>query len=181
MVPDLRHSLHNKRKTNTFMQLKNKKLSSVTASINVSEMDNKEISINTFGEQSCVKNQTLVTVQSLHKDVTLDHFSTGNRYGLLVDNAEEDVFKIIRRNMVKDTPRKSLKKCRYCNYKKRTCFIDSFSCKARQRKCTLCNKRGHYPQSLNCKERKVKFEEKVLKDAANLHRNLHLLNKSIKK
>ena len=46
------------------------------------------------------------------------------------------------------------KKCRYCNFKKRSCFFNPHSCKAKQLRCYSCLKMGHFPQSLNCKARK---------------------------
>ena len=59
-------------------------------------------------------------------------------------------------NSIIRTPKKKLKKCRFCNFKKRKCMLNYFSCKALQLSCTKCLKIGHFPQSLNCKARRKK-------------------------
>ena len=51
-----------------------------------------------------------------------------------------------------------LNKCRNCNFKKRSCHLDSFSCTIFQKTCFACNKVGHFPKSLNCK--KTRKQEK---------------------
>ena len=59
----------------------------------------------------------------------------------------------------KKSSKRRLKKCRYCNFKKRTCIVDPFSCKALKLKCFKCRRSGHFPQSLNCKARKNKIKK----------------------
>ena len=70
-----------------------------------------------------------------------------NPFEVLMDNHEEGIKDIVRRNVILKTPKHCLKKCKRCNFKKRTCFVDSSTCKAAQQWCFKCNKKGHYPQS----------------------------------
>ena len=63
------------------------------------------------------------------------------------------------------TPKRCLKKCRYCNFKKRSCFFNPHSCKAKQLRCYSCLKMGHFPQSLNCKARK--FVNRMIREEKN--------------
>ena len=50
------------------------------------------------------------------------------------------------------SPKSLLKKCRFCNFKKRSCTLHKSSCTAIYSTCYFCNKRGHFPKSLNCKK-----------------------------
>ena len=64
------------------------------------------------------------------------------------------------RNSVLKTPKRFLRKCRHCSFKKRTCVVDPFSCNARHKNCSVCFKVGHYPQSMNCKAKsKRRFKD----------------------
>ena len=56
------------------------------------------------------------------------------------------------RSELMKTPKTSLKKCRSCNFKKRCCVMMRSNCTASSRTCYACNKKGHYPKSLNCKK-----------------------------
>ena len=78
----------------------------------------------------------------------LRKFDTKNWFDLLRGNAIENVLEII--NVLK-TPKKSLKKCRRCNFKKRSCILDPLSCSSIGNNCSKCQKNGHYPQSIYCK------------------------------
>ena len=52
------------------------------------------------------------------------------------------------------------KKCRRCNFR-RYCHLYPLNCIALNRNCFTCNKRGHFPQSQNCKAtRKKKYQVK---------------------
>ena len=51
-------------------------------------------------------------------------------------------------------PKRFLKKCRNCGFKKRSCVRTKMSCKALQLTCYTCKKLGHFPKSLQCKRRK---------------------------
>ena len=83
----------------------------------------------------------------------LKKFECQNSFQILSDNPEETVQKIIKRNMLKQTPKKSLKKCKNCNFKRRSCVVDISNCKTFNRPCLSCNKPGHNPKSLQCKVR----------------------------
>ena len=72
----------------------------------------------------------------------------------MVDNTEEGVDKIIKRNMILNTPKHCLQKCIRCKFKKRTCILDSSTCQAITKCCVKCKKTGHYPQSSFCKVRR---------------------------
>ena len=88
------------------------------------------------------------------KTDNLSMFTVINRYSVLEDNPEFDVDKIIQRNMILKTSKKKLKKCRYCNFKKRSCLLDFENCKALQSHCFQCNKKGHFPRSIKCKSKR---------------------------
>ena len=81
-------------------------------------------------------------------------FFNENLFEVLKDNHEESISDIITRNVILKTPKHCLKKCKRCNFKKRTCIFDASSCKAIQQMCLKCNKKGHYPQSPYCKASK---------------------------
>ena len=87
-------------------------------------------------------------------------FETRNRFEALIDNTEEDVTEIIKRNIILRTPKHCLKKCRRCKFKKRTCNLDSSTCKAIKNFCVKCKKTGHYPQSSYCKYMKKLIRNK---------------------
>ena len=77
-----------------------------------------------------------------------------NRFQLLEDKQNGDLQDLIRSIKIQKTPRHELKKCRKCNFKKRTCVINSSSCKSIKEVCYVCNKPGHFPNSMNCKKRR---------------------------
>ena len=98
-------------------------------------------------------------------------FCSENPFEVFMDNHEEGINNIINRNVILKTPKHCLKKCKRCNFKKRTCVFDSSSCKAIQQRCFKCNKKGHYPQSSFCKawkrsktskEKKKMMQTKIL-------------------
>ena len=95
------------------------------------------------------------------KDDNLEQFETPNLFKLL-DIMTEDCPERMDLNVnMKSEPKHMLKKCRYCNYKKRLCAINSSSCVARIKKCVKCGKGGHYPQSMCCKASKTSQKVKV--------------------
>ena len=68
-----------------------------------------------------------------------------NHYKLLEDNNMlSHELKILL------APRSTLKKCRFCNFKKRLCALNRSECSAFYRSCNSCKKKGHFPKSLNC-------------------------------
>ena len=78
-----------------------------------------------------------------------------NRFAILQDNSEETISSIKKRNEINLLPKKSLPKCRTCNFKKRSCATDRLYCSAMTRQCFFCDKRGHYQNSMNCKKQKL--------------------------
>ena len=79
-----------------------------------------------------------------------------NRFQLLEDRNEDELNDLIHIHRIQQTPRHKLKKCRKCNYKKRTCEIDSSKCKSNSKDCYACHKHGHFPNSMNCKKRRLR-------------------------
>ena len=51
-------------------------------------------------------------------------------------------------------PKHELKKCKFCNFKKRFCQLNPENCQARRKVCWECKKEGHYPQSICCKKKR---------------------------
>ena len=100
------------------------------------------------------------TVEFINDD-SLEQFETPNPFKCL-DILTEDCLEDTRSkwNMRLD-PKRLLKKCRYCNFKKRSCDLNSYSCVAQIKRCFKCNKKGHYPQSMCCKASKTSKKVKV--------------------
>ena len=48
-----------------------------------------------------------------------------------------------------------LRKCKHCNFKRRSCMLDRLSCPALQKTCFACKKDGHFPKSINCKKSRM--------------------------
>ena len=96
----------------------------------------------------------------IYNDKTLVQFETSNPFKLLGIMNEDYLERTVSKVNLKSVPKCSLKKCRYCNYKKRSCGISSSSCVARIKKCFKCGKRGHYPQSMCCKANKTSQSHK---------------------
>ena len=59
------------------------------------------------------------------------------------------------------TPRKKLRKCKFCNHKNRKCNLDPLKCNAKIKICHSCKKIGHLPKSINCS-----YDRKLKKDQA---------------
>ena len=97
------------------------------------------------------------TVQFINDD-SLQQFETMNPFNILTEECLEDTSSNV--NMKLD-PKRLLKKCRYCNFKKRSCALNSSSCVAQIKRCFKCKKRGHYPQSMCCKANKTSKKVKV--------------------
>ena len=57
-------------------------------------------------------------------------FESKNRFEVLEDNPEENVIEMIKRNIILNTPKHCLKRCRQCKFKKRTCTLDPLTCQA---------------------------------------------------
>ena len=92
--------------------------------------------------------------------LNFEQYEDHNTFEALKGNTIEDVTEIL--NILR-APKKSLKKCRRCNYKKRTCVLDPWACISYERKCNRCHKYGHSPKSLNCKINRKETELKLRK------------------
>ena len=123
--------------------------------------------------------------KSKRKPNRLSYFYTKNRFEALSDNQEEDIDKLIQRIKVLSARKKSLRKCRSCNFKKRQCILNPSLCTASHQFCSLCGKVGHFPQSLCCQKRRKSHFQKHRK-SEKVHprklskRNLKLINMRIK-
>ena len=95
------------------------------------------------------------------KDDSLKQFETVNPFKWFETLDEDCLEDAVSEVNMKSEPKHLLKKCRYCNYKKRSCDVDSFSCVAWIKKCFKCGKRGHYPQSMCCKASKSSQKVKL--------------------
>ena len=62
--------------------------------------------------------------RSIAKEGRIIQFKTKNRFETLQDNEEEDLEKLLKRLTILQTPKRFLKKCRYCNFKKRSCALN---------------------------------------------------------
>ena len=75
---------------------------------------------------------------------------------------------LINRLEIIEIKKALLKKCRHCNFKKRSCMLDRSSCSAKEKTCLACLKGGHFPRSLNCKRtrkaRKSRVQSKTITD-----------------
>ena len=92
---------------------------------------------------------------------TLKKFETRNPFRLLENISEECVGSVIKRlqeiEYIQTMKKADLKRCHFCNNKKRLCMIDRSNCSAMDKTCVFCSKVGHFPKSLNCKKfRKIK-------------------------
>ena len=99
----------------------------------------------------------------------LKKFETRNPFSLLENTSEEKADSIVQRlkniDFLQNIRKVELKKCRTCNYKKRSCIIDKSSCSAVDMMCFFCKKIGHFPKSLNCKKfRQIKMTKTIKKN-----------------
>jgi hypothetical protein len=101
-----------------------------------------------------VRDNCASKMETKMEKVSLNQFQPQNHFETLKDNEKKDLPKIVERLNIIQTPKRFLKKCRYCNFKKRTCSLISSSCPARAKTCVICHKQGHLPQSLCCKAKR---------------------------
>ena len=118
---------------------------------------------NIFRSNSKWKEQKQEEKRSKKKSDSLEIFLVTNRYSLLEDNPEFEMERLMWRNKILITSKKKLKKCKFCNFKKRSCLLDPEQCKAIHSQCFKCSKKGHFPASINCQTHK-KFKGKRLKN-----------------
>ena len=81
-------------------------------------------------------------------------FESQNRSSLFEDWYEENLEKLMEYYKILTTSKSGLKKCKLCSYKKRVCAISKTNCTSTGKKCVVCQKVGHFPNSLNCSKRK---------------------------
>ena len=58
---------------------------------------------------------------------------------------------------LKTVPKRLLKKCRLCCFKKRSCFMTPSLCTALEKRCFNCWEKGHFPKSKKCLNVKHKY------------------------
>ena len=118
---------------------------------------------------------------------SLDYFQSSNIISISENNSEGDIEKTKSRSNIFSMKKVLPKKCRSCNYKKRSCLLNRSSCSAFLKSCFSCHKKGHFPKSLNCKRSRAKKQSK--RTAINHPRtsvkqiteeDLELVNKRIK-
>ena len=56
-----------------------------------------------------------------------------NTFQLFEDTSEEDITKLIERSKILKTPRKKLRKCKFCNHKNRKCNLNPKKCNAKKK------------------------------------------------
>ena len=123
-------------------------------SLPIEECNMAEVENNTQEKYDVTDIETDQKKIGITKKLKLTKFFDNNPFEVLMDNHEEGIKNIITRNVILNTPKHCLKKCKRCNFKKRTCVFDSSSCKAVQQCCFKCKKKGHYPQSPYCEAKK---------------------------
>ena len=108
-------------------------------------------------------------------ELKFEGIETYSQFKLLEEKSGKDK-DLITEVKFEKTPKRLLKKCRKCNFKKRTCFSNSSMCKASQKHCSTCQKVGHYPQSLNCKVRRKTVKNCQLNSSSNLSSKTSRIN-----
>ena len=97
----------------------------------VAEFIDEEINVEPLRKLSINKTNNEIKPEKIKKTVMnldiscLEKFETKNRFDVLINNHEETVLKIIKRNSLSSTSKYLLKKCKKCNFKKRNCLVDS--------------------------------------------------------
>ena len=66
-----------------------------------------------------IRDNSSVKSETKRKEGSVIQFQTKNQFETLQDNEEEDLQKKVERLAILEAPKHSLKKCRYCNFKKR--------------------------------------------------------------
>ena len=100
-----------------------------------------------------LEGQENVTKRMENSSDHLKVLKTVNKFQVPSDTSDEDVDILVKRIDILNKNKRDLKKCKTCNFKKRTCLVDPSKCKAVQKQCFSCNKPGHFPKLLCCKRR----------------------------
>ena len=74
---------------------------------------------------------------------------------------KQQQYEILKKYSKQCIPKRYLRKCKNCCFKKRSCFISPLSCSALSRLCYSCNKPGHFPKSVKCKEKQLKSQNQT--------------------
>ena len=90
-------------------------------------------------------------LQMIKSKTNLKQFETYNIYNLLIPEYKIEDKKL---DTVRILPRKKLRKCLKCGFKKRSCVLDPQNCTAMNNFCFRCERPGHFPKSMNCKSSK---------------------------
>ena len=98
-----------------------------------------------FKVEQCAKEQQVLCLEASE---------TINRSSSLEDTVAESIHGLVIQNM--SILKSLVKKCRWCCFKKRSCTLNRQYCSAYGRRCSSCNKPGHFPQSLVCNKRQRK-------------------------
>ena len=115
-------------------------------------------------------NQTTDLPHNERNESCLIQFETINNFQVLVDIPDENewIGNCSHKTEIMKIPKQRLKKCRFCNFKKRSCQIDQESCEAKKKVCWNCKKPGHFTQSLCCKKRRTANKKKFPKSNTDL-------------
>lgn len=95
-------------------------------------------------------------INSKKERSTISRSKEYTRCPLVYDKYKDDVSNEIQWHSCLTVSKRHLKKCKYCNFKKRSCVLNPHSCKAKTLYCNSCLKIGHFPRSINCKTKKLK-------------------------
>ena len=96
------------------------------------------------------------------KHCHLSHLET-DKFHILEDVDDEGIEEVIKKVEIQETHKKRLKKCRLCNFKKRSCLLNPATCQAKKKACWSCKKQGHFTQSLICKKQRGTKKSPILK------------------
>ena len=82
--------------------------------------------------KTVVINQTTDSHLIKENEQCLFKFETENQFQTLTEIPDESM------NIIIQTPKHKLKKCRFCNFKKRSCLINPEGCQAKNKFCWNC-------------------------------------------
>jgi len=99
-----------------------------------------------ISETSCER----LTHKDSQQSIPLEKFASKSFLNTIEDKMKETY-------SLETIPRRFLKKCKLCCFKKRLCFSSSSQCKALEKICFTCGKQGHFPKSRKCRSEKYHF------------------------
>ena len=92
--------------------------------------------------KNVVINQTTCPPYNGRNKLSLSQFETANRYQGLDDIPDECIENNTYKVGIMKIAKQGLKKCRFCNFKKRSCQIYPENCQAKKKVCWNCKKQG---------------------------------------